>query len=396
MDLVTDLCQRFGVQTPSPDKLALALTSAFVALTIPFVFLFHFSSRPRTQNIPIYRERVLILGASNESSVGEALALQYARRGCRDLVLVARNDQGLERVKQKCILQAQEGEEWEQSEEAPGEEAKQAMATRFHTFKADCTDPNDVDRLRKYVAANLKGLDTLHICFGVSALLPLLGVAGVDPIRPSKAGGEAVSRSVNPDRVGLEAVAAAVSKASHVNVVGTAICLAAFTPMLQTTSSHPAIALTCSAAALVPAPTRSIYASTKAGQLALFRSFAIECLAHASHPAAAAEGGKGRRKVNFLAICPGTISSSFRHSAVDLAPSTSDGTKGGTDMPEDLAWVKGEKMLSAKDVADKTIFKVDRYATGTVTMPALYEAATWIDKVYPAYVQRMARKKYAY
>ncbi|KAN0066290.1 hypothetical protein ACQY0O_000384 [Thecaphora frezii] len=386
MDLVTDLLERVGLSAPAPDKLTLYLTSTFVVLTLPVALLFHRRTRLRTQHIPMFRERVLVLGASNERGVGEALALHYARRGCRDLVLVARNKDGLEAVKQKCIEQAAEGEEWDQSDHAPADETKQGAA-RIHIVQADCTDPHDVERLAKYVLDKLGGLDTLHICFGVSALLPLLGIAGVDPIRPPKDG----LTTIHPSAEGLEAISAAVRSTSHVNVAGTAVCLAAFAPILQTTSRYPAIALTSSAAALLPAPTRSLYAATKAAQLVLFRSFAIECDAHASpFPAPTTSEPKHQRraKIRFLAICPGTISTSFRHSAVDLTRST--------HMPQDLAWVKGEKMLSSQAVAQETVFQVDRYAQGTRAMPRIYGAATWIEKIFPSYIQNMARKKYAY
>ncbi len=286
--------------------------------------MFHFSARPRTQRIKIYEERVLILGASNERSVGEALALQYARRGCRDLILVGRNLAGLEAVKKRCIEQAAQGEEYDMSDEAPGDEAKLKHEARIHCIAADCAKVEDVDKLRKQVSAKFKGIDTLHICFGVSALLPLLGVAGVDPVRPT----DKSTSKVYADKSGLEAVQQAVTSASNVNLAGTAICLAAFLPMLQTTSRFPAVILMSSAAALFATPTRSVYAATKSAQLSLFRSVAIESQAHAE-VSSSGEAGKRRAKVRFLSICPGTIATSFRHSAVDLG-----GNNG--EMPEDL------------------------------------------------------------
>ncbi|GAC95643.1 NADP-dependent L-serine/L-allo-threonine dehydrogenase [Pseudozyma hubeiensis SY62] len=380
MDLVQAAFQRLGVSIPDTRTLSLLATLVCLILTIPLAVMFHFSARPRIQHLKVYHERVLILGASTEKGVGEALALQYARRGCRDLILVGRNLQGLEAVKRRCIEQAKEGEEWDMSDEAPGDEAKAKHESRIHCIAADCSKPEDVDRLRKQVSAKFKGLDTLHICFGVSALLPLLGVAGVDPVRPTD--GQSATK-VHPDQSGLEAVSLAVTSASNINVSATAICLAAFLPMLQTTSLHPAIVLISSAAALFATPTRSIYAATKSAQLSLFRSLAIESLAHSESTASR------RAKVRFLAMCPGTIATSFRHSAVDFDPAKSD-------MPQDLAWVKGEKMLTPNDVAEKTIFAVDRYATGTITLPRFYAFATWIDKVFPSFIARQARKKYAY
>lgn len=382
MDLVTSLFDKVGIPVPDTKTLSLLGTLVCVGLTVPLAVMFHFSARPRTQRIKIYEERVLILGASNERSVGEALALQYARRGCRDLILVGRNQVNLEAVKKRCIEQAVKQEEYDMSDEAPGDQAKNKHEARIHCIAADCSQAEDVDRLRKQISAKFKGIDTLHICFGVSALLPLLGVAGVDPVRPSGKD----SSKVYADKSGLEAVQKAVSSAANVNLSGTAVCLAAFLPMLQTTSQLPAVVLMSSAAALFATPTRSVYASTKAAQLSLFRSVAIEAKAHAE--VSSTDSGKKRAKVRFLSICPGTIATSFRHSAVDLTDKS--------DMPEDLAWVKGEKMLSPEGVAEKTIFAVDRYSEGVITLPALYAIATWIDKIFPAYTARKARTKYGY
>lgn len=383
MDLVVEAVELLGLGRPSHKALSLVGTLICLALTVPLAVMFHFSSRPRIMQIKIYEERVLILGASTEKGVGEALAIEYAGRGCRDLILVGRNQAGLEAVKERCIEHAKRTEELDMSDEAPGDAAKLKHETRIHCIAADCSTAKDVDRLRKQVTAKFKGLDTLHICFGVSALLPLLGIAGVDPIRRSRDS----SSAVHPDRAGLEAVERVVTGAAHVNVSGTALCLAAFVPMLQTTSRLPAIALTSSAAALFATPTRSVYAATKAAQLSLFRSVAIECKAHSEANPPASD--KRRSHVRFLAVCPGTIATSFRHSAVDLDTTSSD-------MPQDLAWVKGETMLTSKEVASKTIFGVDRYKEGVITMPALYGLATWIDKIAPNFIADKARKKYAY
>lgn len=387
MDLISSAFDKLGISIPDTKTLSLLGTLVCIVLTAPLAVMFHFSARPRIQGIKIYQERVLILGASNERGVGEALALQYARRGCRDLILVGRNLEGLEAVRKRCIAQAAEGEEYDMSDEAPGDEAKLKHESRIHCIVADCSKAEDVDKLRKQVSAKFKGLDTLHISFGVSALLPLLGVAGVDPIRPTE---KQDLTKVFPDASGLLAVQQAVTSASKVNVAGTAICLAAFLPMLQTTSSFPAVALMSSAAALFATPTRSVYAATKSAQLSLFRSVAIEAQAHADKSAKKDSGsGKRRNRVRFLSICPGTIATSFRHSAVDL-----DSSKAA--MPQDLAWVKGEKMLTSADVAEKTIFAVDRYTEGTITLPPFYAFATWLDKIFPSFIAKQARKKYAY
>lgn len=77
------------------------------------------------------------------------------------------------------------------------------------------------------------GLDTIHICFGVSALRPLLGIAGVDPIRKIAraellAGLPTPTSSVEVDVHGLRVVQEAHQRIDHVNVIATSMVLAAF------------------------------------------------------------------------------------------------------------------------------------------------------------------------
>ena len=69
---------------------------------------------------------------------------------------------------------------------------------------------------------------------------------------------------------------------------------------MEKTSDSPAILLISSLGAAIPAPTRAIYGSTKAGALALYQALAIE------HPSIA-----------FSYILPSTVQGLFRASAVD-------------------------------------------------------------------------------
>jgi NADPH:quinone reductase-like Zn-dependent oxidoreductase len=141
---VDDLFHLFGREPPPNLNLYIALVTILVPL--PIVFLFVHSARPRQGIVPPYRERVLILGAS--SGVGEELALQYSQRGCRNLVLVARRADELAKVKAKCDERRKEGEEWEQSQEAPGWEKVGETVT---TIAADCTKPEDLLKIRQLV-----------------------------------------------------------------------------------------------------------------------------------------------------------------------------------------------------------------------------------------------------
>jgi NAD(P)-dependent dehydrogenase (short-subunit alcohol dehydrogenase family) len=213
-------------------------------------------------------------------------------------------------------------------------------------------------------------------------------VAGVDPSRPSSKDGAAAS-TIYADEAGLNAVLKAVNRASEINLTGTAMVLAAFVPMLQTTSTHPAISLTSSAAALFAAPTRSIYAATKSAQFSLFRSVAIECQAHAQIQSNSSAEGKNRADIRFLAVCPGTIATSFRASAVDL--------NHGDGLPDDSAsGKKAEKMLTSETVAERTVLGVDKLERGMISMPIYYGIARWVELISPDFIAALARKKYNY
>ena len=74
-------------------------------------------------------------------------------------------------------------------------------------------------------------------------------------------------------------------------------------PMLENTSAAPSIVLVNSLASVIPAPTRTIYASTKASSLVLYQALSIE------HP-----------RIAFTHYMPYTVEGDFRASAVDSGP----------------------------------------------------------------------------
>lgn len=348
IDWVDDLFHLFGRDPPPNFTLYLALS--VILLPVPILFFFMYSARPRQGLVPPYRERVLILGAS--SGVGEQLALQYAHRGCRNLVLVARRKDELERVRLACEKKRKEGEEWDQSQQAPGWEDVKDKET-VTIIEADCTKAEDLIAIRQTIRKAMGGLDTMHIVFGASALKSLLGVAGVDP--------KQAASSPYATLEGIQTALQATSTIHHINVASTAAALATFIPLLQLTSPAPSIVLLSSVAALVPPPTRSLYAASKAAQLHLFQAVRIESQAQAQSSA-----GK-RKDVKFLAIAPATIRTAFRLSAVD-------GTVDSSTSAKDSSWdAKGSSdILEPGQVAYAAIKGSDRMEEGIQTMPGKY------------------------
>ncbi|KAK6073833.1 short-chain dehydrogenase reductase sdr [Seiridium cupressi] len=221
-------------------------------------------SRRRDRHLKHADERVLILGAS--SGVGRALAKQYAARGSKVCVVARRAEEISALANEcgpKCIWQV-----------------------------ADFTKAEDMVTLRTRLEEDKDwhGLDTIQICAGVSALQPIMALTG------TQSNEDATS-------TGIQQAVDIAGRAVQGNFNGPLVSVLTFIPMLTRTSSSPSILLVSSVAAIIPAPTRALYAATKASSLLLFQSLAIE------HP-----------KIAFTFILPATIEGNFRASAVDAGP----------------------------------------------------------------------------
>ncbi|GBE88257.1 hypothetical protein SCP_1300720 [Sparassis crispa] len=160
-------------------------------------------------------------------------------------------------------------------------------------MQADISDTGDMVRLREKVESEWQGVDTVIVCAGVSALLPLMEVAGLkgngSKFDPPQADVEGIQRTVD-----------VANAAARVNYIGPLISAVTFLPILQSSSVSPSIVLISSLGAIIPAPTRSIYGSTKSASLMLYQALSIE------HSA-----------VTFTLCIPTTVEGNFRASAVD-------------------------------------------------------------------------------
>lgn len=134
-----------------------------LALAIPSAYLLTRTRHRR--HLPA--ERVLILGAS--SGLGRSLALRYARRGARVCVVARRADKLHELQSEGCLAQV-----------------------------ADMTVVDDMVRVRAAIEAAWGGLDTVHVCAGVSALQPVMALTGQPEGKGDEdASAEGVARAVD-------------------------------------------------------------------------------------------------------------------------------------------------------------------------------------------------------
>ncbi|KAF7304099.1 hypothetical protein MIND_00641400 [Mycena indigotica] len=219
----------------------------------------------RSRRLPRSTERVLIIGAS--SGIGRTLAVEYARLGVHGVCVVGRRVEMLEEVVEECKSHAHSS----------------LKKTEVLALAGDFAEVGDMVRVRNELQSRWGGIDTVVVAAGVSALRPLLDIV------KDKPGDDGIQHLVDVS-----------ARATRGNFVGPLVAAATFIPLLESSSPHPSILLVNSLASAIPAPTRALYASTKAASLHLYQALAIE------HP-----------KIAFTQFLPSTVEGDFRASAVD-------------------------------------------------------------------------------
>ncbi|KAI1391779.1 NAD(P)-binding protein [Hypoxylon trugodes] len=308
------------------DSVPLAGT-AILALATTLYFVSRVPRTPRRRkNIRPTEERVLVIGAS--SGLGRSVAKHYAARGAK-VCIVARRKEQLSELATEC-------------------------GKNCFWVAADFSNARDMCSVREEIEMKWGGLDSLYVCAGVSAVQPVMSLAGVEPGKDGDA-----------SETGIQNALDIATRATQGNVYGPLVAALTFVPMLTRSSISPSILLISSVAAVVPAPTRALYGATKASSLLLFQSLAIE------HP-----------KIAFTFVLPATIEGNFRASAVDADPSTREAGP-------------NKRGLGLDYVAKRCMDSVDRRVRGNVVVPWFpYGIAHHLYYVWPSFIEEQARKKY--
>ncbi|EDR04783.1 uncharacterized protein LACBIDRAFT_303996 [Laccaria bicolor S238N-H82] len=318
-------------------------TGTLSLAAIPLAFaLYKLLQKPqRLSKVSKTKERVLVLGAT--SGIGRSIARQYAERGAV-VCVVGRRGALVKEVVKEC-RQVQSSLRLGTTDEK----------NDFLGVTADFANVDDMVRVREVIQFNWKGLDTIVVAAGVSALQPLMAVAGVETANGGFTPEEAT-------REGIKRVTEVATAAITGNYVGPLIAAVTFIPLLSKTSKSPAITLVSSLASVIAAPTRTIYASTKAASLVLYQALSIE------HP-----------NISFSLILPSTVEGDFRASAVDSGPVREvDPNKHGLKR-EDVA----RRCIAAADAGEKTVF-----------IPPFVRYGHLLYWIWPSFVEWRARKKY--
>lgn len=138
-------------------------------------------------------------------------------------------------------------------------------------------------------------------------------------------------------------------------------------PLLHSTSRSPLVHHLSSVAGIVPAPTRCLYAATKAAGLAGFRTAAWEQVGtDRDQDSALEQDGNGKQKkkkkeVRFVSILPGTIDTDFRRkssSAVSKGIAPAEGFDSKTLSVEDSESLRAPWTLFAQSSVPSADAKV--------------------------------------
>ncbi|OLY85533.1 Hydroxysteroid 11-beta-dehydrogenase 1-like protein A [Smittium mucronatum] len=290
-------------------------------------------------------KNVVITGAS--SGIGKETAYEFARLGS-NLVLTARRGELLEQVANDCRAINK--------------------SIKVITVAGDITEDSVQ---RKILADSLSAFNTIDFLvlnagtISVTNIETLLGIKKLNPpafLLPL------------PD---VPALNKALDKIMALNFHAPVSLSSYFLPSLI--SSQGSIIVVSSMAGFIGAPTRSLYSASKFALNGYFHSLRMEM---------------SRRNVNVSIVCPGTVDTQLRLSAVDLVPNSSESAGSSSPQMDNLSGSKSGK-ISPLDCA-KHIIHAAKYNLDVSCFPLKFKISVYLNTFFPKLVDYFAKKKYGY
>jgi dehydrogenase/reductase SDR family protein 7 len=273
-------------------------------LTLAYIFW----KRPRKE---IKGKNIVILGAS--SGIGRELAILLAQKNY--VIVAARRTLELEELKKQI----------------------DSFGGRSDLFTCDWTDRKQLDMFGEFVRSKFDRVDHLILCAGVLSTQPF----------------SVLSKSPN-----FEAV---LEQIFRVNTFGPIMASRLFLGDLI--ASKGMITVISSAAAVMSAPTRTLYSSTKHALNGFFKGLRMEI------------ASKG---VQVCIVMPGSVQTDLRKASLD---STGDS--------------EPNKGMTVRDCAEKTVEAMER-GEKEVHLPRIYRLGTVISHLFPEWIDALARQKYKF
>ncbi|KAG2228037.1 hypothetical protein INT45_012061 [Circinella minor] len=291
------------------------------------------------------KERVLLVGCS--SGVGRDIALKYASRGAK-LMLFARRTSLLQSLSQEC---------------------QQAGSDQVEFMAGDVIQTNDLERLVELTKHKLGGIDTVVYCAGLISVRPFLDSCGIKVSSSSTTPSTFQVHQEEQQENSASSHDNALECITNVNYMAAVRLCRLVLPILIETSVAPNIVIISSLAGKVGAPTRALYAASKHSLHGFFDSLRVEV---------------ERYNVHIAIVCPGTVDTELRKTAVDIGKDDNGPIAGST---------RGK--LSPGAVAQRTIDASDQRER-EVYIPALFGyLAIWTKLIASRWVDWAAKKKYS-
>ncbi|TPX60920.1 hypothetical protein PhCBS80983_g01443 [Powellomyces hirtus] len=301
------------------------------------------------------------LNVAAKLGIGKELALQYAARGAR-LLLIARREALLQKLTVECLIHP--------------------LCSQARFLAADITIENEVHKAAQMAREVLGGCDTVVINAGIISVLTFEDVCKLD--ENETADGETGEKTTTTPTTTTEMttrLAQIVEQMFRVNVVAPIMIAKYFRTMAV--ESKGKFVVVSSVAGTMAAPTRSLYAATKHALNGFFNSFRIEV---------------ARQGVAVCICLPGSVATDLRASAVDASSTTTTTAAAAASSYATNASVssasEGSK-LSASDCARRIIHASDLRARETY-MPSKYRLAFLLHCFFPSFIDTLAAKKYGF
>ncbi|KAL0084831.1 hypothetical protein F4703DRAFT_1737278, partial [Phycomyces blakesleeanus] len=295
------------------------------------------SNQRRLAAVPARKERVVILGCS--SGIGRETALTYAARGA-SLVLFARRMAMLESLEQEC---------------------KDRGATKVLVVQGDVGSQVDLEKIKTRSREELGGLDTAIYCAGMISVRPFFEACNIEFQKSSdqKSHYTAIETKSTSSYEALK-------KITDINYFAAVEATRVLLPLMIETSDMPNWIVISSMAGKVGAPTRAMYAGSKHAVHGFFDSLRVEVEKYGVHVGL---------------VCPGTVDTELRASAVDRGTGEIAGSTKGKLSPQSVA----SRIVAASDRREREVY-----------IPVMFGyAAVWAKLVASELVDWAAKRKYS-
>jgi short-subunit dehydrogenase len=292
-------------------KMQKILLASIIAIILAHYITTQKKKQERKNKLNPKEERVIILGCS--SGIGKDCAIQYASRGAK-LVLFARREELLKQVTKEC---------------------QDAGSPQVEYLAGDVLNEQDLSKLSDLTIEKLQGADTVIYCAGMISVRPFLESCGIEV---EKQDGK-YNVKIDQKRVKENAVDSALTKITTINYFSAVWAAKLFLPMLISTSISPNYLVVSSMAGKVGAPTRALYSGSKHALHGFFDSIRVEL---------------SQYNIHIGIICPGTVDTELRHSAVDksLGQGTIAGSKKNKLSPSQVA----KRIILASDTREREVY----------------------------------------